>query len=860
MQERYFEVNTLDKYELNLKMDQIKSLCAEENYESAADIADSINWNKIKNVNTLVKIGEIYEKIGRYSESKELLSMAYDRSPVARTIIYRLAELAIKMQEFENAEKFYHEFVEVAPYDNQRFVLQYDLKRAQGADYSELIPILEELKDQEYTEEWAYELAYLYHKADMADKCVSACDELILWFGDGPYVERALELKMEHQPLNKIQEEKYRKFRLQQQGITTIEGREMEQAGEVAHNTVDIPQVNVNATKFNTVNLQKEIANGIRQIMDATEKGEVSDTMDNIKKIVEEIPYLQIPLEEEKKAPAEQRYIESDEEIDGILNQNFKEILREDSQESVVREQEMLERQITGQLSIMDVLDEWEKTKKAAETALYDAEQRKLESAKARALQEAEDIMGRLNNVIPKLDAGVAPKDLLKEEYMQGVEDEGDFESVSLEGVLPLGQVVPDEPIPDIEPVIIGSHAKEDEQDKKEHVESEDAVLKEKQNDTTVENIETEQTEKVHMPEIDSVEIEFEDIPEVQLEEEPPKAEKETRSMEQETPSAEQESIIDDMNQLLGQEIDRITRDNAYIDSQIAQASFAGQAAPMGPSEEASAIQDDIFQMQSERKNTKTSTLTEEQKAVFTYFIPVKGMEDQLSQALKGVSQHLACGENAYTGNLIIQGGRGCGKTVLATSMIRALQKETGKPNNKVGKINAGTLNKKDIQSLLRKVSGGCLIIERAGELSMQSAVTLSLLLEQEDSGLLVILEDTSKGIRKALSLDEGFARKFTEEISVPIFTNDELVSFANSYSEELGYKIDEMAVLALHKRISNIQKLDQATTLTEVKEIIDEAIAREASSGLRKFFGNLTAKRFSSDDRIILQEKDFEK
>ncbi|MCC8167716.1 MAG: hypothetical protein LIO37_00030, partial [Clostridiales bacterium] len=206
----------------------------------------------------------------------------------------------------------------------------------------------------------------------------------------------------------------------------------------------------------------------------------------------------------------------------------------------------------------------------------------------------------------------------------------------------------------------------------------------------------------------------------------------------------------------------------------------------------------------------------------------------------------------------IIQGSKGCGKTVLATSMIRALQKETGKPNNKVGKIKAGALNKKDIQLLLRKVQGGCLIIEQAGELTKQSVVSLSLLLGQDTSGILVILEDTSKGIRRALSLDDGFARKFTEKISIPIFTNDELVEFANSYSKELGYEIDELAVLALYNRISNIQRLDQETTLTEVKDIVDEAINREEHSGLRKFFGNLTAKRFSADDRIILQEKDF--
>ena len=207
----------------------------------------------------------------------------------------------------------------------------------------------------------------------------------------------------------------------------------------------------------------------------------------------------------------------------------------------------------------------------------------------------------------------------------------------------------------------------------------------------------------------------------------------------------------------------------------------------------------------------------------------------------------------------MIQGGQGCGKTVLATSLIKALQNEIGKPNNRIGKIDAYTMNKKDIQLLLRKVQGGCLIIEHAGVLTKAAAVTLSLLLEQDTSGMLVILEDTGKGIKKALSLDEGFARKFTERIQVPMFTNDDLVAFANAYSAELGYKIDDLAILALYNRISNIQRLDQATTLAEIKEIVDEAIEREAHGGLHKYFSILTAKRYSEDDRIILQEKDFE-
>ena len=288
----------MDKYEYNLKLDQMKSLYAEEKYEDAADIADTINWNKIKNVNALVKAGEIYEKTERYEDSRDVLLMAYDRSPIGRMIIYRLAEVAVKMQDFDAAQDYYDEFVQIAPHDSLKYVLRYDIKKAQGAPYTDLIPILEELKDQEYTEEWAYELAYLYHKAGMSDKCIDACDELILWFGDGPYVERALELKMLYQPLTKTQEEKYRSFRQardSKDGMTHINIEEMQRAGEYAHEPVAIPQVSINPEKFNTVNLQEEIAKGMQQIIDATEKETITDTLDNINKMVEEIPYLKLP-------------------------------------------------------------------------------------------------------------------------------------------------------------------------------------------------------------------------------------------------------------------------------------------------------------------------------------------------------------------------------------------------------------------------------------------------------------------------------------------------------------------------------------------------------------------------------------
>lgn len=884
----------MDKYEYNLKLDQIKALSAEEGYMSAAEIADSINWNKIKNVNTLVKIGEIYEKAERYQDARDILLMAYDRSPIGRMIIYRLAEVAIKMGDYDAATEYYDEFVEIAPHDDMKYVLRYAIKKGQGASFDELITILEEYKDEEYTEEWAYELAYLYHKAGKADKCIDACDELILWFGDGPYVERALELKMLYQPLTKAQEEKYRRFKAEKEKpakikdeteVTEIGAMEMVKGGEIVHDDVTIPQITVNQEKFNTVNLQQEIAKGMQQIMEAKGKNEVADTMDTIKKIVEDIPYLKLEKEQEEyvQQPEETEHIATDEEIDGSLKLNFKELLGEDADgqmSMVMSEKTQLEHQITGQMSIQDVLEEWEKTRHAAEIALKEAEQQKLESAKARALQEAGDIMERLNDVIPKLDAGVTPKELLEEEYLKvpvdiieqkaavkepEEEQKPDMQELYAEETVDEVQEPQEAPEEAIDEVQESQEAPEDTIDEvQESQEAPEEAIEEVQESREVpEEAADEAKEPVGEPEdiIMAEESEKDEIlmqpttmmPEItddMLNVDDDTSDDET-SQEKENVSEKRD--FDHVTSFIEQEIAKMTAKNPGLEKKLDMAKTRKMPDISLP-EDLDSEEDD-----SKLKETKhIKELTSEQKAIFSYFIPVKGMEDQICKAYNAVLDHFNRKENASTGNLIIQGEQGCGKTMLATSFIKVLQKDGEQLTGKMGKIDAAALNKKDVQQVVRKITGGCLIIERAGDIDRSIAAQLSFLMEHDITGTLYILEDTSKGIKKALSMDEGFASKFTEKISVPIFTNDELVLFAKSYSAELGYKIDEMAILALHNRISNIERIDQATTLTEVKDIIDEAIDREAHSGLKKAISILTARRYTDDDRIVLKEDHF--
>lgn len=867
----------MDKYEYKLKLDQMKSLTAEGKYEEAAEIADTINWHKIKNINALVKVGEIYEKVGRYDESKDVLLTAYDKSPIGRMIIYRLAEVAVRTKSFDEAKEYYQEFVEIAPHDNLKYVLKYEISKAQGADIGTLIGILEELKEQEYSEEWAYELAYLYHKAGMSEKCIDACDELILWFGDGPYVERALELKMLYQPLTKQQEDKYRTFRQRHDGVVEVRPEDPLESGEIIPEPVQIKDVKMSAERFNTQNLQEELQRSMQEIMNATEKEAVNDTMDNIKKLVEDIPYLQIPSEKEEEPQEEEVYqhIETDEEIDNSLKSNFQEMLvDEDGQMSLYMQGgRVAEPQVSGQMSIEDVLAEWEKTKRAAEAALQEAEQRKLESAKARALQEAEELLGRLADVIPMLDSGLTPKDLLDQKYLS---KDGQPNDSAVSMVTNMNQFLQqeidrlsnenaqmDEQLAAVGASPVGDYMAN------AGVAAEDAA----QNIVAAgvqELMAEEELPEIAMPEgLDDIDNQWEDEDFEELDAEVPQenaASLAEHTAEQTKPEAlaeaddtmEAGTSAEDVEAAILAETARQMAKESVEKEELPEIELPGDL-DLGKEETAEEILPAIAEPEAFEVPDTISKLSKELREIFTYFVPITGMEEQLCQALTGASQHLTKGATAGTGNMIIQGGSGSGKTVLATSMIKALQKETGKPNGKIGKIEASVLNQKDVAALLKKVAGGCLIIEKAGDLSRETALKLSLLLEQDTSGVLVIIEDTKHGIQKALSRDDGFAAKFSEKINIPIFTSDELVSFAKSYANELGYTIDEMGVLALYNSISNIEHADRETTLTEVKEIVDKAVAHSEKGGLKKAFSIITSRRYDEDDYIILREKDFD-
>ena len=385
--------------------------------EDALLMLDAMNFRKVGNVNVMMKAADIYEAAGRREDARELLEIAHERSPIGRMIIYRLALVSIELGEYDEAKEYYDEFVEIAPHDNLKYIILYQLNKARGADDATLIGILEELKTRDFSEEWAYELAALYHKTGQADKCIDLCDEIILWFGDGPYVERAMELKMLYSPLNKDQAEKYRKMRQQADGLTEIRPDDVpETGGQFLSHTMVIPQVEVPAGKYDTQNITAEIQRNVREIMDATEAGEVQANMEEIRSLANDLPFLKDTLHQsaEKKA-------EEDRKIDETLRSSFQNYLIEenDGQMSLALPEEgVSEPPMDGQLTIADIMAEWEKTRRAADKALKEAEQQKLENEKNQALEEANSIMEKLSDAAPRLESGATPQDLMKEEIL----------------------------------------------------------------------------------------------------------------------------------------------------------------------------------------------------------------------------------------------------------------------------------------------------------------------------------------------------------------------------------------------------------------------------------------------------------
>lgn len=936
----------MDKYEYKLKLEQIQNLFAAGDYLTAAEMADTINWKKVRSSTTLCMVGEIYEKTGKYDACREVLLQAYDHSPIGRNIVCQLAEVAIKAKHVDEAEEYYNEFLEIAPKDNMRYVLAYEISCLKDQPLTDRIAILEELKEHEYTEKWAYELAVLYGQAELRDKCVETCDELILWFGDGEYVEKALDLKRLYQPLTPAQEDKYKQFR-EKKGMVEISLPQSTERKNVIKEMVktaectseEASETTVTASKFNTSKLQEELAKSMRQIMNATEKETVADTMENIKKIVSDIPYLNGEHEEEAEHAFDQEKINA--QVDRSLKKDFHALMKE-QEESEKEEQETPKQDIakeevkenadvaqseikeikhtgektdaeevaSAQASIEEVLEEWKKTKRAAEAAMAAADQKKLEMSKENALLEAGQIMDRLKTLIPILSATpgedlpvpedtvaakLASDDTMKAANEEAAENESAAAPEETENVEATDDIASEdentaakaEATDSDDDAVMKSASAENSTDQAETsvVEEADSDLEKEMaqenseaDDTADDTVSTDTSDSVVEEDIAAADIsgvtrEMPDLSAYQsrVSAETPDESAHTEAGDAETTDTEAasetvsvsienqadenelhvvESAPDEELEKMLVQATQMFVENANVEVPVGKAAAVSQDTGVLPEIK---LPDDL------KEEQKAYDLTEEQKELFSYFLPVPGMEDQIRQILLGAKSRLGNSVTSLTGNILIQGEEGSGKTVFATSLIKAIEKEVGNEDAKIGKISASSLNGKDFAALIPQIDGGYLIIDKAGELNRETALRMSQLMEQNTRGMVILLEDTRAGIRKAMQLDFGFAKKFTEKVDIPIFTIDELVEFGKSYAKEMECTIDQMGVLALYNRINNIQKLERATTLAEVKDIVDEAIENAEGGGIKKAFGSIFSKKYNENDYLILHEKDFE-
>ena len=735
----------MDKYEYRLKAEQIEKLAGKKDYETAAKIADTIDWRRVRSLDMLYVVSEVYEAMERYEDCMEILNIAYDRAPVGRMLLYKMTEIATKMHEFKEAINLYREFVKAAPHDQSRYILKYQIYRERGSSLEDQIQTLQEYKTHEYQERWAYELASLYAEAGMTEECVRECDELILWFSEGEYVTKAMELKMQYAPLTAAQQEKYDKAM---------------QPEEEPHDYKKT-EVAFHDDKFSTVNLQAELAANLDEILLDGDDGIDIPELPSDDEVKEEEPMEEVKTEEsddielesldldipEIEEPEEIPEIEeSEEEPEDIelesLDLDIPEIEEPEDIPEIEKPEEKnpLEEHLTEQLTIPDVLAEWD-SKRAKTEAMLKANAEKEEARKAKAMQETAELLKLISG-----ESADIPEDVRK--ILNEIEEEKQA----------------------ITPIVT-------EDDLPQNIEEDDEA-----GEMIVEEIGDKQPEEVKL------------------------------SQKEQIPSGSKNTIRD------------------------LERSLAVQVTETA---------------------VKSGYLTREQARLFTYFATVKGMSKQLSSLLKGAepSSH----SNSSRGNLVITGPHGNGKTTLAIDIVRALQKDGRIEGRKLAKISGSKLNSKDAHEVLGKLKGGALIIESAGGLAEATLMALSLAMEGDTGGLLIILEGTSDEIQKIFRKNKNFASKFDYMVDVPIFSNDELVNFGKAYALENEYVFDEFAMLALYDKIGCKQTLDHDVSVAEVKEIIDQAIEHAEKGGFKSFFAKMTKQNVDEDGNHVLREQDFE-
>lgn len=833
----------MDKNEYRAKLEEIGQLVDRQDYKGALKIVDTIDWRRVRSARTLCMVGEIYEANKRYEDSRKLLLLAHQRAPIGRTVIYRLVELSIKMGEFDEALNYYKKFVEISPNDNSRYILKYKIYRARRSPIEEQIAILQDYKSKEYTERWAYELARLYAKAGMKDACIEECDDLILWFSEGKYVTKAMELKMRFTPLTAAQQESYNKAKgvpvraveipktvpvqmnepFNQQQDKEIE--EILNSIKLGELTQEAPSETVKPQEAPMQPKQPEdlpdrVAQGLRDVFQP--KAAVSEDMETA------------ATKEPSTATEEQGYVIKDlEPEDMTKGTEFKPFH-------------------IGSAMTMEVKAEAPKSEMlssdGAATEAFKTDTKSLEIDLEALLAETANELAQAVAEGTQETVQEANEEVVEEALAEISEEPGEEEVTEV--VEETEEVVEEsskEAEEDILPVPAAAKAAM-------IAENLSAVFEEKANE--IEALAAENTEE----ESEEALAEAKEITEEALEETAETAEEAVEEAAEEEVSEEATREIPveevkeamgeiDFSQALEQEIEKETS----VESQQEECHIKRVAASaVDETQKSSAFQTAV-------EGLMRHHLTEEEhRRLFTYFAPVPGMTQQINEALD-TAQESACAKTSQAGNIIVTGREGSGKTRLSEGLIKALCKERQMEGAKVAFITAEELNKKDPIAIVGKLSGGFLVVENAGELDEEIVEDMSKAMEFKTNRLTVILEDLKPGIRSLEEKYPEFIKKFDSRIVIPVFTNDELVSFAKTYAKELGYKIDDMAVLALYTLIGDNQNEENPVTIGTVRGMMDEAIKKASKKGRR--LGKKVAKRHLDDEsgRIMLYEKDFD-
>ena len=912
----------MDKYEYRVKTEQMLDHLEKKEYQQAKEIADGIDWRRVKNASMLNTVSEIYEYNGEFKKGRDILFLAFDRAPGSRKIVYRLGTLALKIKDIREATDCYEEFVKLAPKDPNQYILKYKILRTQGASLTDQITALEEFKKAEYIEKWAYELAKLYDEAGMTAECLEECDDLILWFSEGKYVYLAMELKMKYKPLTPLQQEKYdsrpgavkKKPEPEKQPESTLEEVDDEnEYNEGTEETVDVQEEPVREPVTERVDESEvqEIPPQEVPMQETVVQEEIPQEVPMQETVVqEEIPQEEIVEEAAEEVVEEEPVYTEPEEAAEEHGSTIKQVVTGATLEEAlaqgmavangitIEEEAMKEREdeilANGQMMIDDILQKWEEKQKDHEAAIEkqkakDEErlQKEREQARIRQEEERREVERKAAEAEARRKAEEeAARKAAEEEARRKAEEEAARKAAEEEAEpISKTQRIPDDIVRLMEEM--GNEESEEElyeEDFEDGSETEEDFIEGIEEELSGIDMSGSSFEEADFGDEDFEEADFEeedfedeDFEEADFEEE------DFEDEDFEEADFEEEDFDDDFADVEDEEEDF---DDDFADVDDEETDFDDEDLEIEDDEEADEEleieEPSEEEIQARIKKSKGGVpfdtgfvvtgrydlsatseiglkagLTEEQKKLFSYFVPVRGMSEQIVEVLDNDRRAQREG-TSKTGNLLVIGRKGSGKTVLAVDIVKAIQKQRSLKQGKVAIVTGESLNKKELTNIIQKLRGGAIIIEHAGKLNARTVKELNYLMEKKTGELLFVLEDQRKPLERLMTANPEFKKKFSSKLELPVFINDELVTFGQTYAKENGYKLDEMGILALYSRIDVMQREDHAVSVAEVKEIMDEAISHSQKANVKHLARRVFGKGTDDSDRIILKEEDF--